>query len=70
MSGPVGRRRPQQYAEGGRLCVLVILLIVFFVLVGIGHGPVAAVPVVLLTGMAAAEVSARLLGPVPCHACE
>jgi hypothetical protein len=69
MCESVRSRRPHQYAVGACLSVLIILMVVFFILVGAGHGPAAAVPVVLATGMAAAEVAVRLLGPVPRNVC-
>ena len=49
----------------GRILVLLILIISFFVLLATGQGPTVAVAGVLAAGMAAADVARRLLGPAP-----
>jgi hypothetical protein len=50
-----------------RLWVLVVMLIAVVAMVAVGHSPDIAVAVVGGGGLAAAEVAARLLGPVPCR---
>ena len=46
-----------------RLVVLVVVLITVVVFLGLGLEPATAVAVVLMSGLAAGEVAARLLGP-------